>query len=95
MVKFESIRRPYARFSIKFKLTLVLFGSVASAKTKSTGTLWEHCDGFQHLPAGRKFKKKLKLKSLWKVSNLPKDTLWAVCKTVRTTALSAVEKTTH
>ena len=58
LVKFESTRRPYARFSIKFKLTLVLFGSVASAKTKSTGTLWEHCDGFQHLPAGRKFKKK-------------------------------------
>ena len=58
LVKFESMRRPYARFSIKFKLTLVLFGSVASAKTKSTGTLWEHCDGFQHLPAGRKFKKK-------------------------------------
>lgn len=29
--------------------------SVASAKTKSTGTLWEHCDGFQHLPADDKY----------------------------------------
>ena len=84
------MRRPYKRFSIKFKLTLVLFGSVASAKTKSTGTLWEHCDGFQHLPAGRKLKKKLKLKSLGKVSCLPKDTLWAVSKTVTTTASSAL-----
>ena len=58
------MRRPYKRFSIKFKLTLVLFGSVASAKTKSTGTLWEHCDGFQHLPAGRKFLKKTLIKKL-------------------------------
>ena len=27
--------------------------SVANAKTQSTGTLWEHCDGFQHLPKGK------------------------------------------
>lgn len=30
----------------------VLCDSVASAKTQSTGTLWEHCDSFQHLPKG-------------------------------------------
>ncbi|KAJ7383137.1 Cyclin-D1-binding protein 1 [Desmophyllum pertusum] len=28
--------------------------SVATAKTQSTGTLWEHCDGFQHLPKDNK-----------------------------------------
>ena len=28
--------------------------SVANAKTQSTGTLWEHCDSFQHLPRGKR-----------------------------------------
>lgn len=28
--------------------------SVASAKTQSTGTLWAHCDGLQHLPKDNK-----------------------------------------
>ena len=32
-------------------LSLIMY-SVASAKTQSTGTLWAHCDGLQHLPKG-------------------------------------------
>ena len=35
-----------------FLISLLCY-SVASAKTQSTGTLWEHCDGFQHLPKGK------------------------------------------
>lgn len=31
----------------------VFHASVASAKTTSTGTLWEHCDSFQRLPKGK------------------------------------------
>lgn len=46
--------------------------SVANAKTQSTGTLWEHCDGFQHLP---KDNKQAVLAELQSSSDLIKDAL--------------------